>query len=232
MAHLLVASLFAWDASLQGPPHSLVRYHNGSAGVKRRFVPKPLGPAFGNVTLVHVGESAGTSVARYLQDHDVAFYEVHVQRVPLAFISGMKVIVTLRDPIERFVSAFYDHGLGGSSNSSHPFSKLAIGSCFPNSVDELALALANTCMGRHGLGVLARAHGVIIPPWTPASRRVTPWWKLQAGSHIDARAGSRKRSRLAAQGQRTCHSPVRIQGAAHTSRNVVDSERSRREEAK
>ena len=128
-----------------GPTSSLVRYYNGSSKVVRRYVRGPLGPSFGNVTVVHIGESAGTTVVEYLQDHGMAFYELHVQRVPLAFVSKMKVIITLRDPVERFVSAFYDHGVltANSKNRSHPMSHLAMDSCFQGSVDQLALALAN-----------------------------------------------------------------------------------------
>ncbi len=55
-------------------------------------------------TLIHVGKCAGSSVSAELRAAGHAFQVIHVRKPPVE--AGMIYVIVVRDPAERFVSAF------------------------------------------------------------------------------------------------------------------------------
>jgi hypothetical protein len=55
-------------------------------------------------TLIHIGKSGGTTVKGELKRHNIKFKECHVSK-PI-YNPGEKYIIVIRNPIQRFISAF------------------------------------------------------------------------------------------------------------------------------
>jgi hypothetical protein len=92
-----------------------------------------------DITFVHVGKCAGVSVGDFLHANAIQFHEVHVRPVTHEEL-GRMVVVPLRDPIKRTISAFnWRHpstqGIDGRSQEEQMFYQ-----CF-NTVNAFAEAL-------------------------------------------------------------------------------------------
>lgn len=115
------------------------------------------------VVLVHVGKTGGDSVKPLLHARCTRCelpWQVHLRRVTPADVAGANaVVVTLRDPVERAVSAFnWRHPRGGGLDSTHPFTSAhysptekLLYDCF-----ETANEFANALWDRSWCGVVAR----------------------------------------------------------------------------
>ena len=81
-----------------------------------------------DVMLIHVGKTGGSSVSWSIRSNDIKLNEIHVHPVLPGMMERHKaVIITVRDPVERYISAFnYNHPLG-----SHP-QQSPIYDCYPN----------------------------------------------------------------------------------------------------
>jgi len=123
---------------------------------------------FSCVLWVHLGKAAGGSVRHFLQANGVyagllngvarrcsrkarsargklVFYEVHVTKVHATWLRNMDaVVVSLRDPVARLVSAFNWRHLDGGGHVLRPESTLALEqqlySCYPH-VEDFAQAV-------------------------------------------------------------------------------------------
>lgn len=81
-----------------------------------------------DVMLIHVGKTGGSSVSWSIRSNGIKLNEIHVHPVLPGMIERHKlVIITVRDPSDRYVSAFnYNHPLG-----AHP-AESPIYDCYPN----------------------------------------------------------------------------------------------------
>lgn len=77
-----------------------------------------------DVLLIHVGKTGGTSVSWSMRANKIAITEIHVHPVLPKMMQRHKyVFVTIRDPIERFISAFnFNHPLGTHPKNSDVYS--------------------------------------------------------------------------------------------------------------
>jgi len=56
-------------------------------------------------TLIHIGKCGGSTVTFLLEENNFNFNAIHAQRV--RYEPDIKYLIVLRNPVERFVSAFY-----------------------------------------------------------------------------------------------------------------------------
>jgi hypothetical protein len=54
---------------------------------------------------IHIGKCGGSTITNILRNHNIKFDRVHVARPQ--YQSDKKYLISLRNPVERFVSAFY-----------------------------------------------------------------------------------------------------------------------------
>jgi len=54
---------------------------------------------------IHIGKCGGSTIANTLRNHNIKFDRVHATRPQ--YQSDKKYLISLRNPVERFVSAFY-----------------------------------------------------------------------------------------------------------------------------
>lgn len=57
------------------------------------------------LTFIHVGKCGGSTIMEALRDNDINFNHIHLE--PAKYNSDKKYLISLRNPVERFVSAFY-----------------------------------------------------------------------------------------------------------------------------
>jgi len=58
-----------------------------------------------NFTLIHIGKCGGSTIYNYLKNNNFNFEIIHIKKC--IFDSNKKYIILLRNPISRFISAFY-----------------------------------------------------------------------------------------------------------------------------
>jgi hypothetical protein len=56
-------------------------------------------------TLIHIGKCGGFTVETVLKNNNYDFDSVHIQKC--TFDSNKKYVIVIRNPISRFISAFY-----------------------------------------------------------------------------------------------------------------------------
>ena len=57
------------------------------------------------ITFIHIGKCGGTTIKRTLIDNAVKFRHIHLKRPEHE--PDSKYLIALRNPVERFISAFY-----------------------------------------------------------------------------------------------------------------------------
>ena len=58
-----------------------------------------------NLELIHIGKCGGSSITDELRDRKIKFTRVHIRKV--AYNPNKKYVIVIRNPIKRFISAFY-----------------------------------------------------------------------------------------------------------------------------
>ena len=56
---------------------------------------------------IHVGKCGGTTIRETLENNGIEFKRVHVGQGPVEYNTKKKYLIALRNPVGRFVSAFY-----------------------------------------------------------------------------------------------------------------------------
>ena len=58
-----------------------------------------------NFTFIHIGKSGGSTISSLLKENNFNFNRTHIRRV--RYNPDIKYLIVLRNPVERFISAFY-----------------------------------------------------------------------------------------------------------------------------
>lgn len=85
------------------------------------------------VLFLHVGKAGGSSVRSFLTDNKIWFKEIHVQQpTPEQVYSYKRILVTVRDPTARVLSAYkWKHPHGGGLKPTYAAER-ELYTCFPN----------------------------------------------------------------------------------------------------
>jgi len=109
--------------------------------------PMPEAVRRSGVLLIHVPKNAGTSLSRALYGEDIGHLSLKVwmQRYPDT-VRRMKVFAVIRDPVDRFVSAFRFLKGGGLNAGDAAFARLHLGG--HDSPESLAAAMTDPAVFR------------------------------------------------------------------------------------
>mmetsp|Transcript_16124 Transcript_16124/g.54195 ORF Transcript_16124/g.54195 Transcript_16124/m.54195 type:complete len:275 (-) Transcript_16124:70-894(-) len=122
--------------------------------------PRPMGE---RVLLLHVGKAGGGTVRRFLSANRIRFKEIHLRQPRGDHIRAYnRILVTLRDPTERVISAYkWEHPDGPGRTPDFPGLK-RIYECFPNATSYAEAFLPSSSVSMDCAGVAWRSIGVNV----------------------------------------------------------------------
>jgi len=124
-------------------------------GTQMKF-PSLSGRNNGSMLFVHVGKTCGTTVASRLSSAKIHFSQVHAVPVKLdALQRHTLVLIAIREPVDRLISAYWDIHPSEGKEGKHPESKKEFYRCFPTAEDfATGLSQRHSSCGQIAHGML------------------------------------------------------------------------------